>query len=58
MRDLGQLSDDEWLDAFVSQWHLLADLSFSALVLWKPLTEEGMAGFVSGASLRMRQGGG
>ena len=41
MRDLGQLSDDEWLDAFVSQWHLLADLSFSDLVLWKPLTEEG-----------------
>ncbi|HSO70691.1 MAG TPA: sensor histidine kinase [Arachnia sp.] len=41
MRDLGQLTDDEWLDAFVSQWHLLADLSFSDLVLWKPLTEEG-----------------
>ncbi|MBB1516198.1 sensor histidine kinase [Tessaracoccus sp. MC1679] len=41
MRDLGKLTDDEWLDAFVSQWHLLADLSFSDLVLWKPLTEEG-----------------
>ena len=41
MRDLGQLTDDEWLDAFVSQWHLLADLSFSDLVLWKPLSEEG-----------------
>ena len=41
MRDLGSLTDDEWLDAFVSQWHLLADLSFSDLVLWKPLTEEG-----------------
>jgi two-component sensor histidine kinase len=41
MRDLGQLTDDEWLDAFVSQWHLLADLSFSDLVLWKPLSDEG-----------------
>ncbi|MHA6511664.1 sensor histidine kinase [Tessaracoccus sp. Z1128] len=41
MRDLGKLTDDEWLDAFVTQWHLLADLSFSDLVLWKPLTEEG-----------------
>ncbi|MHA7860707.1 sensor histidine kinase [Tessaracoccus sp. Y36] len=35
------MSDDEWLDAFVSGWQMLADLSFSDLVLWKPLTEEG-----------------
>ena len=35
------MTDDEWLDAFVSQWHLLADLSFSDLVLWKALGEEG-----------------
>lgn len=35
------MTDDEWLDAFVSQWHLLADLSFSDLVLWKARSEEG-----------------
>ena len=33
------MTDDEWLDAFVSQWHLLADLSFSDLVLWRALDE-------------------
>ncbi len=35
------MTDDEWLDAFVSQWQILADLSFSDLVLWKPASEEG-----------------
>lgn len=36
----GELSDTEWLHAFVEQWHLLADLSFSDLLLWLP-DEEG-----------------
>lgn len=34
------MSDTEWLHAFVEQWHLLADLSFSDLLLWLP-DEEG-----------------
>ncbi|MCC2593079.1 sensor histidine kinase [Tessaracoccus sp. OS52] len=34
--DVAKLSDTEWLDAFVAQWHLLADLSFSDLLLWLP----------------------
>ncbi len=33
---LDNLSNEEWLAAFVSQWHLLADLSFSDLLLWLP----------------------
>ena len=40
-RDVDQMTDDEWLDGFVSQWSLLADLSFSDLVLWKALDEAG-----------------
>lgn len=40
-RDVDQMTDDEWLEGFLAQWHLLADLSFSDLVLWKPLGEEG-----------------
>ncbi|MEO7586669.1 MAG: sensor histidine kinase [Arachnia sp.] len=36
---LDKLSDEEWLAAFVSQWHLLADLSFSDLLLWVPEDE-------------------
>ncbi|MDO5678104.1 MAG: sensor histidine kinase [Propionibacteriaceae bacterium] len=35
------MTDEEWLEAFVSGWQMLADLSFSDLVLWKPLTDEG-----------------
>lgn len=31
-----ELSDIEWLEAFVGEWHLLADLSFSDLLLWLP----------------------
>lgn len=34
--DIHALSDTEWLDAFVGQWHLLSDLSFSDLLLWLP----------------------
>ena len=40
-RAVDQMTDDEWLESFLSQWHLLADLSFSDLVLWQPLSEEG-----------------
>ena len=38
--DAQRMSDTEWLHAFVEQWHLLADLSFSDLLLWLP-DEEG-----------------
>lgn len=41
MLDADLLTDSEWLDAFVDQWHVLADLSFSDLVLWRPVDEEG-----------------
>lgn len=41
MLDADDLTDSEWLDAFVAQWHVLADLSFSDLVLWRPLDEKG-----------------
>ena len=30
-------ADIEWLHALVSDWQLLADLSFADLVLWAPL---------------------
>ena len=33
---LNDLTNEEWLTAFISQWHLLADLSFSDLLLWLP----------------------
>ncbi|MDO5737603.1 MAG: sensor histidine kinase [Propionibacteriaceae bacterium] len=33
---LEKLTDEAWLEAFVAQWHLLADLSFSDLLLWLP----------------------
>ncbi len=33
---LDDLSHEQWLTAFVAQWHLLADLSFSDLLLWLP----------------------
>ncbi|SHJ08272.1 Two-component sensor histidine kinase, contains HisKA and HATPase domains [Tessaracoccus bendigoensis DSM 12906] len=41
VREVDRMTDEEWLDEFVSQWHLLADLSFSDLVLWKPIGIEG-----------------
>jgi two-component system, sensor histidine kinase PdtaS len=34
-----QLRDVEWLHALVSDWQLLADLSFADLVLWAPLPD-------------------
>jgi len=33
--------DLDWLHALVSDWQLLADLSFADLVLWAPLPEDG-----------------
>jgi two-component system, sensor histidine kinase PdtaS len=33
--------DVEWLHALVSDWQLLADLSFADLVLWAQLPDEG-----------------
>ena len=32
-------ADVEWLHALVSDWQLLADLSFADLVLWAPLRD-------------------
>ncbi len=39
MKDAHSLSDEQWLEAFEGQWHFLADLSFSDLVLWLPTDE-------------------
>lgn len=33
---LEKLTDEQWLESFAAQWHLLADLSFSDLLLWLP----------------------
>ena len=41
MHDADDLDDAQWLDAFVAQWHVLADLSFSDLLLWRPVDEDG-----------------
>ena len=37
--DVDRMTDEQWLDEFVSEWHLLADLSFSDLVLWRALDD-------------------
>ena len=37
-------ADLEWLHALISDWQLLADLSFADLVLWAPLAEVAAAG--------------
>ena len=39
--DVQAMSDREWLDAFVREWSILADLSFSDLVLWMPVDQSG-----------------
>lgn len=36
MVDPDELTDIEWLELFEAQWHILADLSFSDLLLWLP----------------------
>ncbi len=41
MHDADDLTDTEWLDAFVAQWNFFADLCYSDLVLWRPLDEQG-----------------
>jgi two-component system, sensor histidine kinase PdtaS len=55
-------ADLEWLHALVSDWQLLADLSFADLVLWVPLRDGGMtetgtvSGWVSVAQMRPTTG--
>ncbi|MEZ5085556.1 MAG: histidine kinase N-terminal domain-containing protein [Tessaracoccus sp.] len=46
--DVQSMTDREWLEAFVQEWAILADLSFSDLVLW--LAVDG-----SGERFRMRR---
>jgi two-component sensor histidine kinase len=46
--------DIEWVHALVSDWQLLADLSFADLVLWAPL--RGEAGWVALAQMRPTTG--
>ena len=40
MYDAHDLSDPDWLEAFAAQWHFLADLSFSDLVMWELVDEQ------------------
>ena len=47
-------SDVEWLHALVSDWQLLADLSFADLVLWAPLQDG--SGWVALAQMRPTTG--
>ena len=51
--DLGA-ADREWLQALVREWHLLADTSFSDLVLWLPDRADDV--FWAGAQLRPNTG--
>ncbi len=37
-------ADLDWLHALISDWQLLADLSFADLVLWAPLSAVQAAG--------------
>jgi two-component system, sensor histidine kinase PdtaS len=47
-------ADLDWLHALVSEWQLLADLSFADLVLWLPA--RGGLGFYAGAQMRPTTG--
>jgi hypothetical protein len=47
-------ADVEWLHALVSDWQLLADLSFADLVLWAPLQDG--TGWVALAQMRPTTG--
>jgi two-component sensor histidine kinase len=47
-------ADVEWLHALVSDWQLLADLSFADLVLWAPLRDD--SGWVALAQMRPTTG--
>jgi two-component system, sensor histidine kinase PdtaS len=60
-RNLTSLSgpDMEWLHSLVSDWQLLADLSFADLILWVPLREPGDGpnpGWVAVAQMRPTTG--
>jgi two-component system, sensor histidine kinase PdtaS len=46
--------DVEWLHALVSDWQLIADLSFADLILWAPLREE--SGWIAVAQMRPTTG--
>ena len=47
-------ADVEWLHALVSDWQLLADLSFADLILWAPFRDEG--GWLALAQMRPTTG--
>jgi two-component system, sensor histidine kinase PdtaS len=51
--DLGE-ADLDWLHLLVSDWQLLADLSFADLVLWAPVREG--SGYVAVAQMRPNTG--
>jgi two-component system, sensor histidine kinase PdtaS len=51
--DLGD-ADIEWLHALVSDWQLLADLSFADLILWAPARYQG--GWLAVAQMRPTTG--
>src|ERR1700704_5738103 len=55
-RNLTSLSgaDMEWLHSLVSDWQLLADLSFADLILWAPLQDT--SGWVVLAQMRPTTG--
>jgi two-component system, sensor histidine kinase PdtaS len=63
MASLGQIladhttlapADAEWLKAFVNEWHLLADTSFSDLILWVPDVDDNI--FWAAAQIRPNTG--
>ena len=47
-------ADVEWLHALVSDWQLLADLSFADLILWSPVRDDG--GWLALAQMRPTTG--
>ncbi len=47
-------ADVEWLHALVSDWQLLADLSFADLILWAPARDGG--GWLAMAQMRPTTG--
>jgi len=51
--NLGE-ADVEWLHALVSDWQLLADLSFADLILWAPVRDDG--GWLALAQMRPTTG--
>src|SRR5512139_982183 len=49
-------ADLDWLHLLVSDWQLLADLSFADLVLWVPLRADCGEGYVAVAQMRPNTG--